>query len=64
MAADSTKTREDSTYSGVMVKSSIAMPQRLFDEIDRIAETRMSGRSTVIREAVVEFLTRQGVDLS
>jgi metal-responsive CopG/Arc/MetJ family transcriptional regulator len=42
-----------------MVRSSITLPQWLYDELDRIAERRLSNRSAVIREAILAWLPSQ-----
>lgn len=42
-----------------MPRSSIALPRALYDELDRIAALRMSTRSGLIREAILEWLRRQ-----
>lgn len=55
MAVDSRKMKEESSETG-MIRSSIAMPQDMYDALDRVARRRRSGRSTVIREACARLL--------
>ena len=61
MAADSRNTRDESTEAG-MVRSSMTLPQWLMDEVDRIAERRLTNRSAVIREAILAWLPGQRED--
>lgn len=58
MPTDSTETRDMSTETG-MVRSSIAMPQQMYDALDRLADRRQSTRSAVIREACARLLERE-----
>lgn len=60
MVVDSHNLKDESSDAG-MVKSSIAMPQDMYDALDRVAKRRRSARSTVIREACAEWLEREDV---
>ena len=42
--------------NGHNAKATIEMPPHLLDQINRIAEERMTNRATILREAVVTYL--------